>query len=1180
MINKRKVRKKVILWQIFAVALIILLIASSSFSFSIQFADSIHKIQFKSNFNNAKGKINKERLSDIHTDNTYPENKRYLKQITFIKEDKLSLLDDFAYLLFVPNSIFRDSQGTLYVSPILYGTSSSEKYFIEDWTLYLNRWPGQTYINLVGTFDDSAKNDIASMFNEEQIFVYDSKNIFELSKDIAIRNWKYSNTAVLAPIDLSNSENIQEGLFSGTFYNVTWDNYIEEEYIYGGWWHGESSLDYLYESPHPYDNNQYLIYDIHRSHAGAMRVHFDRIDVEQGFDYVYVYNEDWELIASYTGHFTDVWTPYIPGSTIHIVLDSDSSITDWGFGIDEINYYDAIELNKDNPQSEYSFYVGNDVGYIIPYIYTNETYNSQDTLAIYLEDPQGNIVDYSFAPSYARDWCDYDIGYDDMLLWLNNQSGIYKIRFELKDISDDLTIAVFAKIELYKATQRFTIEVPENATELHAWLDMDNDDFYYYMRIGLIDPEGNWIFGNIYDTESFNDHYINVKYPAAGKWTIIVYCNPSDYLMNKTVSFKVNYLIKTSKLNNKIIETASNAAVLASLLNSPLLFIERDNIPDSIMNALDALDVNEVYLVDPYSLTSSNIMNTLLEKGKDVTGIFSMQDLISTIRANSDKRDVIIALSENGLFAPATLLATYHSSPVLILNLNDLGKKVMNLNEATWGRLWYSEYLEFSYEVKEFKYPQFYWMTKISNSFFEWINSYGLAAASTDYAVIIAPQEEIPPLLERAILGGTYPGRIPADTASEASGIINRIIAYDAIIHNNAGKNKIMESLIAYHVGWWIIDNFGVNYTVDDYQMTSTAMYDMEFHIGEDEIISSLNEGVLVWYYADHGGQGYNYWNYMPWGPGVLSVAYNDTAWRTYESGGSPDSPDADNDGIVNPWDKILREIWGTEFDLRLDNLHSTVAVFMACLLGSSQVPRIMLNHGAVAAFANIRTLYFGYGYVTAEILKELYQGKSLGEAYQNAVLKVSYNYYTGSVSDHIGYDDSVLSYYSVIRYPMYGGLSVQYVLFGDPSLKIYIPGDTEPYPQSIESLDIEGHAINNVERAIKIDILSPTQGEVIKGVYYISWSISTTYTKIKAVTLIIDNASYDITGTSTYKWDTSSLIDGKHTIKLIASDILGNIYTNETWIIVDNTLPTIEINGPNEYYIHGNIFFEVNISD
>ncbi|HDJ26301.1 MAG TPA: hypothetical protein ENF34_03200, partial [Candidatus Bathyarchaeota archaeon] len=108
----------------------------------------------------------------------------------------------------------------------------------------------------------------------------------------------------------------------------------------------EKTYPCLIESPHPYENDMYEVYTLQHPGAKAISVHFEKIDVEDYFDYVYIYDANWNLIAVYTGYYENIWTPWVPGDTVYIVLESDYSITYWGFRADKYAIDYVREVRK------------------------------------------------------------------------------------------------------------------------------------------------------------------------------------------------------------------------------------------------------------------------------------------------------------------------------------------------------------------------------------------------------------------------------------------------------------------------------------------------------------------------------------------------------------------------------------------------------------------------------------------------------------------------------------------------------------------------------------------------------------------------------------------------------------------------------------------------------------------
>lgn len=93
---------------------------------------------------------------------------------------------------------------------------------------------------------------------------------------------------------------------------------------------------HLLESTHPYGNNSNIIRTITKPGYINIAVHFERIDVEKNWDFLYVLDANDNIMQMFTGSYTDVWSIAAPGDTIKIQLVTDGIITDWGFKIDKV----------------------------------------------------------------------------------------------------------------------------------------------------------------------------------------------------------------------------------------------------------------------------------------------------------------------------------------------------------------------------------------------------------------------------------------------------------------------------------------------------------------------------------------------------------------------------------------------------------------------------------------------------------------------------------------------------------------------------------------------------------------------------------------------------------------------------------------------------------------------------
>ncbi|MEM2142007.1 MAG: caspase family protein [Candidatus Thorarchaeota archaeon] len=96
---------------------------------------------------------------------------------------------------------------------------------------------------------------------------------------------------------------------------------------------------YVVESAHPYANNFDYTWTIKKTGATQIRVHFTYIETEKYYDYIYVYDYAGAQLHKLTGLYSSGgWSSYSYGDTIKVRLKTDSSVTKWGFKIDQIEY--------------------------------------------------------------------------------------------------------------------------------------------------------------------------------------------------------------------------------------------------------------------------------------------------------------------------------------------------------------------------------------------------------------------------------------------------------------------------------------------------------------------------------------------------------------------------------------------------------------------------------------------------------------------------------------------------------------------------------------------------------------------------------------------------------------------------------------------------------------------------
>lgn len=93
------------------------------------------------------------------------------------------------------------------------------------------------------------------------------------------------------------------------------------------------------ESPHPYDNDWSGQIGIDAPEgATEIKLHFARIDVEAGYDFVQAKSPDGTKLAEWTGDLGEVESAALPGSEIRLWMFTDGSVTDWGIRLDGFSW--------------------------------------------------------------------------------------------------------------------------------------------------------------------------------------------------------------------------------------------------------------------------------------------------------------------------------------------------------------------------------------------------------------------------------------------------------------------------------------------------------------------------------------------------------------------------------------------------------------------------------------------------------------------------------------------------------------------------------------------------------------------------------------------------------------------------------------------------------------------------
>ncbi len=676
-----------------------------------------------------------------------------------------------------------------------------------------------------------------------------------------------------------------------------------------------------------------------------------------------------------------------------------------------------------------------------------------------LVDPAGNKVDYSFLERvYFERNPAYSGSVMPLYFWFPNTiPGTWNLtvygKYNLAG-----TVSYQGLVHFWPG-KSFEIDVPSNAKFLNVstyWERTSKN-----IDIFLVDPDGHvgeWGVGKNLLTGAQESLY--VPYPKAGKWRVcVIWEEPDGSDLDGTISYKIQTFDGDIP---KYMESAANGAVIASLTNSPLLYINKDSIPSDTIDALQKMSVSNVEIVDPHGLVDSSVISQLQSAGYTVTHIQDYSSLVSRIQTLSSDDDVVVVPvlgNCSSLFSSAALSGAFHGAPVFSLSGED--QTLTTRIEGAWSPFKIGPeiniYVTTQYATRnengwiDERIPNIYMMARLEISFESWLTNHSARTGTIQSIIIFGPTDLIKTTFDRAIIGPYRPGRISGKTAAMDAIFVSRAILHRFLATVSADKDTAFLTMYAYDYGTIVPNNYGTSEQIFERQLIRSAMINAGFtiseHIGKDAVIAALNAQPAHWSISTHGTLTETPTDppMRPDGPGVMSLRDEDAPYG-FESNAT--NPDSNNDHLVNPvidQDELSKHVTltGQELDAALENIGSTIVSFTACLIGGTEIPYILMKHSAVGVIASPRTVYFRpAGYLAVIFARSIAAGNTTGEALRQGIL------YTSATYGH------------TIKYLDYAN---QHYLSGDPEIKLYKPSELTHIPAvDPNALDLAGHKPNS----------------------------------------------------------------------------------------------------------------------
>jgi len=260
------------------------------------------------------------------------------------------------------------------------------------------------------------------------------------------------------------------------------------------------------------------------------------------------------------------------------------------------------------------------------------------------------------------------------------------------------------------------------------------------------------------------------------------------------VNFEVEYdwQQNISKAEGDSLACATEGAVLASVINAPLLYISSSSLSSATEAVLYKLGVENIYLVDIGSRLSSSVKEEVKDIAKIKADYGELRAIYDAIRDVTDSNDVIFTTIDPWSYwyaradrkepagekdgasyiGPAAYCAAHHGSPVLIVDNHPRLSSA-----ATW-------HVDFWTRHGRGEEPFVAEMVLTGRRIYDFLGDYGFDEEGMETIITVAGQYDIGITWDRIFPGVANSGRI-CGTPVDTSYWISRNAFYPALIFVN-----------------------------------------------------------------------------------------------------------------------------------------------------------------------------------------------------------------------------------------------------------------------------------------------------------------------------------------------------------------------------------------------------------
>jgi len=696
-----------------------------------------------------------------------------LKRMTFVQFDSETLLDDYAYLAAVPTAVFYDNTSQqIYSNPLLYyedpyqvteqkerslNTYEGIEYFMEDWMSYSHGYLDQlTLINV-------PHSKIASSWSTKNTTLIEAVTPYDVAGDLALHDWSYSENAVVAVIQDSyeKPQNTTEGTITGTLSKR--DGILTEHFEI------------------PKTNEVYPIYN--------------EFTVPEGYKFLTV--RSW-----YPSFYFNLGIPGFEGLINMSIPAGDRDLQiycekngQWMMaGI--TNAWNAKEGMDHDKTSVY-------------------VYNS-GKWSVALTDVPTKSLELSGLISTKK--TGYEVQKHRSFLGLNfgHYGRLIDIIKNMRQVTYQVDVNMYPGI---------TVDIPDQPPYncRDVFFELTWDDPSASLGFSLIGPSGEEVLSTresgVSSTCELTESEDVIPLPAGTTTDMhlerLGECLPGEqyslcvFSMNDladATDFTIRYSWQQNmtRMEGDGLASATEGAVLASVLNAPLLYTQPDMIPTSTQETLTKLGVKHLSIVDLGGHLST-LETTQLSMIAPIQTHYTTYDAVyDAIRTRTGSNDVIFSTVDPwsywyvgefqaageypGAFAigPAAYLAAHHGSPVLLID---------NHPELSSAVVWHTEFWR-RHPDGISKLPTVSEMYLTGTRVYSFLEDHGFDKEGDETIVTLGGQFDIGLTWDRVFVGKAKPGRFIDSPTDISVWIVKNVFYPQLVFENPALKNPTGLSLI------------------------------------------------------------------------------------------------------------------------------------------------------------------------------------------------------------------------------------------------------------------------------------------------------------------------------------------------------------------------------------------------